>query len=49
MSTVLGALDRDLLAHLARDGRASYQELGRAIGLSPTATADRCAGSASSA
>jgi Lrp/AsnC family leucine-responsive transcriptional regulator len=41
MSTALDELDRDLLAHLAVDGRATYQELGRAIGLSATATADR--------
>jgi Lrp/AsnC family leucine-responsive transcriptional regulator len=41
MSTVLDELDRDLLARLAVDGRATYQELGRAIGLSATATADR--------
>ncbi len=41
MSTVLDELDRDLLAALVADGRATYQELGRTIGLSATATADR--------
>lgn len=41
MSTTLDRIDHDLLAALGRDGRASYQELGRTIGLSPTATADR--------
>ena len=41
MSTALDAIDRNLLRHLVADGRASYQELGKAIGLSPTATADR--------
>ena len=41
MSESLDALDHDLVAALCADGRASYQELGRTIGLSPTATADR--------
>lgn len=42
MSTVrLDEIDRALVDELVRDGRASYQELGRRIGLSPTATADR--------
>ena len=42
MSTArLDAIDRDLIDALCRDGRASYQELGRVVGLSPTATADR--------
>jgi Lrp/AsnC family leucine-responsive transcriptional regulator len=41
MSEALDAIDADLIAALCRDGRATYQELGRAIGLSPTATADR--------
>lgn len=41
MSTALDAIDRSLIAALVADGRASYQQLGRTIGLSPTATADR--------
>lgn len=41
MSTKLDQLDQALLDALCVDGRASYQELGRTIGLSPTATADR--------
>ncbi len=34
-------LDRDILAVLMRDGRATWQEVGRAVRLSPNATADR--------
>ncbi|MCU1371231.1 MAG: AsnC family transcriptional regulator [Ilumatobacteraceae bacterium] len=41
MSTTLDAIDQALVEALCIDGRASYQELGRTIGLSPTATADR--------
>ena len=41
MSTTLDAIDRALVEALSADGRASYQDLGRTIGLSPTATADR--------
>ena len=41
MSTVLDPIDQRLVEALVRDGRATYQELGREIGLSPTATADR--------
>ena len=41
MSTTLDAIDHALVEALCVDGRASYQELGRTIGLSPTATADR--------
>jgi Lrp/AsnC family leucine-responsive transcriptional regulator len=41
MSTKLDAIDRALVEALCVDGRASYQELGKTIGLSPTATADR--------
>lgn len=41
MATTLDALDQSLVEALCADGRASYQELGRRIGLSPTATADR--------
>jgi Lrp/AsnC family leucine-responsive transcriptional regulator len=41
MSTDLDAIDRALVQALCVDGRASYQELGKTIGLSPTATADR--------
>lgn len=34
-------IDRELVSLLARDGRATYQELGHAVRLSPTTTADR--------
>jgi len=37
----LDDLDHQLLAELLHDGRASYQELARRVGLSPTAVADR--------
>ncbi|MCU1352136.1 MAG: AsnC family transcriptional regulator [Acidimicrobiales bacterium] len=37
----LDAIDLGLVDALSRDGRATYQELGRTIGLSATATADR--------
>ena len=37
----LDAIDTALVEALCVRGRASYQELGRTIGLSPTATADR--------
>lgn len=41
MSSSLDPIDQALVEALCVDGRASYQELGRTIGLSPTATADR--------
>ncbi|WP_421120507.1 Lrp/AsnC family transcriptional regulator [Aquihabitans daechungensis] len=41
MSTTLDPIDQELVRALCVDGRASYQELGKTIGLSPTATADR--------
>lgn len=41
MSEALDALDAALVDALCEDGRATYQDLGRRIGLSPTATADR--------
>lgn len=41
MSAPLDPIDSALVDALVHDGRASYQELGRIIGLSPTATADR--------
>lgn len=41
MSESLDAIDRSLVDALCRDGRATYQELGKTIGLSATATADR--------
>ncbi|MFN8016848.1 MAG: Lrp/AsnC family transcriptional regulator [Acidimicrobiales bacterium] len=41
MSTALDPLDQRLVDELVRDGRATFQDLGRTIGLSPTATADR--------
>jgi len=34
-------IDRDLLAHLLSDGRATYQELGRSVRLAPNTVADR--------
>ncbi len=37
----MDALDRGILAALLRDGRISWQALGAAVGLGPTATADR--------
>ena len=37
----LDALDRAIVDVLCVDGRATYQELGKQIGLSATATADR--------
>lgn len=37
----LDAIDQALVEALCADGRATFQELGRRIGLSPTATADR--------
>ena len=41
MSVTFDPIDRALVEALCIDGRASYQELGRTIGLSATATADR--------
>jgi Lrp/AsnC family transcriptional regulator, leucine-responsive regulatory protein len=37
----LDEIDRDILGGLERDGRTSYIELARAVGLSANATADR--------
>lgn len=37
----LDDVDRRLLAALQRDGRATYAELGRAVGLSASATTER--------
>lgn len=34
-------IDRKILAELVADGRISFQDLGRRVGLSPTATSDR--------
>jgi Lrp/AsnC family transcriptional regulator, leucine-responsive regulatory protein len=34
-------IDRDLLARLLTDGRATYQELGKTVRLSPNTVADR--------
>lgn len=39
--TSLDRIDRDLLRHLATDGRASYQELSREVRLSANTVADR--------
>ncbi len=36
MPRVLDAIDRKILAHLQRDGRASLAELAAAVGLSPS-------------
>jgi Lrp/AsnC family leucine-responsive transcriptional regulator len=38
---VLDAVDRRILSELARNGRATYADLGRAVSLSPHAVADR--------
>lgn len=35
------AIDRSILEVLAGEGRMSFQDLGRRVGMSPTATADR--------
>ena len=37
----LDSIGRNLLAELQKDPRASYAELGRRVGLSPSATAER--------
>ncbi len=37
----LDPIDTAIVGALSLDGRATYQELGKRIGLSPTATADR--------
>lgn len=41
ITVALDDIDREILAHLHRDGRVSWQDLARRIGLSPTATAER--------
>lgn len=38
---ILDAVDRRLVATLQRDARTSFAELGRAVGLSPPAAAER--------
>jgi len=38
---MLDAIDREILGELERDGRISWQELGRRVRLSPNATGDR--------
>jgi len=40
---VLDEVDQLILRHLARDGRATHRELGRAAGLSPNAAGARMA------
>lgn len=40
---VIDPIDRDILRHLRRDGRATQRELGAAVGLSPNAAAARMA------
>src|ERR1700760_2034152 len=39
--SILDGIARNLLAELQKDPRASYAELGRRFGLSPSATAER--------
>ena len=39
--TMLDAIDREIIGELERDGRISWQELGRRVRLSPNATGDR--------
>ena len=39
--TILDTIDREILGELERDGRISWQELGRRVRLSPNATGDR--------
>ena len=38
---MMDRIDRDLLTHLIAEGRATYQELGRVVRLSPNTVADR--------
>ena len=38
---VIDSIDRGILGELERDGRVRWQDLGRRVGLSPTATAER--------
>jgi len=38
---VLDSIDREIIGTLERDGRISWQELGRRVRLSPNATGDR--------
>lgn len=40
---MIDPIDRDILRHLRRDGRATQRELGAAVGLSPNAAAARMA------
>ncbi len=40
---MIDAIDRDILRHLQRDGRATHRELGRVVGLSPNAAGARLA------
>lgn len=42
-STVIDEIDRAIIRHLQRDGRATQRELGRAVGLSPNAAGARLA------
>src|SRR5262245_54101097 len=39
--TALDEIDREIVGELERDGRLSWQELGRRVRLSPNATGDR--------
>lgn len=41
MSSALDPIDQAIVDVLCTDGRATYQELGKQVGLSATATADR--------
>jgi Lrp/AsnC family leucine-responsive transcriptional regulator len=40
-ATAVDQIDREILAELQHDGRITWQELGRRVGLSPNATGDR--------
>ncbi|HEX8068078.1 MAG TPA: Lrp/AsnC family transcriptional regulator [Thermoleophilaceae bacterium] len=40
-TTLLDAVDREILGHLAKDARLSWRELGQRVSLSANATAER--------
>lgn len=40
---MIDEIDREILRHLTREGRATHRELGRAVGLSPNAAGARMA------
>lgn len=43
ISAVIDEIDREILRHVQREGRATHRELGRAVGLSPNAAGARLA------